>query len=231
VETAAPGVLRLGSVGAHARHAIPAVVEGVVGPCVVFYVALLAAGFRPACIAALVWSYAAVARRLVRRERIPGTLLVGTLLFTIRTVVALGTGSAFLYFVQPTASTYIVALAFLGSAALGRPLIERFAHDFCPLDPELMRAPFVRRFFVRLSLLWAVVLFVNASFVLWLLYASSLATFYVERTVASTVLTCGGVVLSLLWFRRTMLANGLTVRFGGADADEVVPAPALAVAV
>ncbi len=210
------GVLHLGSIRAHARHVSLPLVEGVVGPCAVFYLALVLGGFRAACVAALVWSYLAVARRLVRRERIPGILLVGTLLFTLRTGVALGTGSAFVYFVQPTASTYVVALAFLFSAMLGRPLIERFAHDFCPLDPELMRRPFVRRFFVRISVLWAIVLTVNATFVLWLLFTSPLTTFFVERTVASAALTIGGIVLSTSWFRREMQLNGVTVRFGAA---------------
>jgi intracellular septation protein A len=229
--TASPeGVLHLGSLRAHARHAFAPLVEGVVGPCVVFYVTLLLGGFRAACLAALVWSYAAVARRLARRERLPGTLLVGTLLFTLRTAIALGTGSAFLYFVQPTASTYLVALVFVGSALAGRPLIERFAQDFCPIDPALFHRPFVRRFFVRVSLLWAVVMFVNATYVLWLLLASPLAAFYVERTVASAALTAGGVVLSVLWFRRDMQRNGLRVHFGSPRPVEpaLVPMPALA---
>lgn len=227
--TASPdGILHLGSLRSHARHAFAPLLEGVVGPFVVFYATLLLGGFRAACVAALAWSWAAVARRVARRERLPGTLLVGTLLFTLRTAVALGTGSAFLYFVQPTASTYLVALAFVGTALAGRPLVERFAQDFCPIDPALFHRPFVRRFFVRLSLLWAVVLFVNATFVLWLLLASPLATFYVERTVASTALTAGGVVLSTLWFRREMQRNGLTVRFGGPRPAGPELAPALA---
>ena len=213
--TAGPGgVLHLGSLRAHARHAFAPLMEGVVGPTVVFYLSLVLGGFHDACLAALAFSYAAVARRVARRERIPGTLLIGTLLFSLRTAVALGTGSSFLYFVQPTASTYVVALAFVVSAVLGRPLAERFAHDFCPLDPELLRRPFVRRFFVRISVLWAGVLFVNASFVLWLLFRSSLATFFVERTIVSTTLTVGGVALSALLFRREMARNGLTVRLG-----------------
>jgi hypothetical protein len=214
-------VLHLGSFRAHARHAVLPLMEGVIGPFLVFYLVLLLAGFRGACIAALVWSYGAVARRLVTHERIPGILLVGTLLFTLRTAVALGTSSSFLYFVQPTASTYLVALVFLVSAAAGHPLIQRFAVDFCPLDPELMRRPFVKRFFVQISLLWAFVLFTNASFVLWLLLTSSLKAFVVERTLVGAVLTVGGIVASTAWFCRVMQLNGVTVRFGGMRPAEV----------
>ena len=38
------------------RHALPVVLEGVVGPLVLFYVLLVVSGFRGALIAALAWS-------------------------------------------------------------------------------------------------------------------------------------------------------------------------------
>ncbi len=76
--------------------------------------------------------------------------------------------------------------------------------------------PFVRRFFLRLSMLWFVVLATQAGFVMWLLLASSVRTFVVERSLVSAVLTVGGIVLSTLWFVRVMRGAGLTVRFSGA---------------
>ena len=42
------------------RHALPVVLEGVVGPLIVFYLLLVFAGFRGALIAALTWSYLAL---------------------------------------------------------------------------------------------------------------------------------------------------------------------------
>ena len=47
-------------------------------------------------------------------------LLIGALLMTARTVIALMTGSVFLYFLQPTLGTFMVAGLFLVSAPLGR---------------------------------------------------------------------------------------------------------------
>jgi hypothetical protein len=74
----------------------------------------------------------------------------------------------------------------------------------------------VRRFFLRLSLLWFVVLATQAGFVMWLLLESSVRTFVLERSLVSAVLTVGGIVLSTLWFVRVMRSAGLTVRFSGA---------------
>jgi hypothetical protein len=142
--------------------------------------------------------------------------VLSVVLVTARTVVAYATGSAFLYFVQPTASTFLVAVLFLVTAVARRPIIERLARDFCPLDPEMFSQPFVRRFFLRLSLLWFVVLATQAGFIMWLLLESSVRTFVLERSLVSAVLTVGGVVLSTLWFVRVMRSAGLTVCFSGA---------------
>jgi hypothetical protein len=206
-------VLHLPSPLASLRHSLPALLEGVVGPFVVFYIVLLVWGFKGALIGGLAWSYAAIGTRLVRRQRPSATLLLGSVLLTARTVVSFITGSALLYFAQPTAGTCLVALLFLGSALLRKPFIERLARDFCPLDPAVVARPAVRRFFIRISLLWAVVLMSNAAFVLWLLFTSSLHAFVVERTAVSWTLTLAGTALSVAWFVRTMRRDGIAVRF------------------
>lgn len=216
-------ILHLPAPRVFVRHALPAVIEAAVGPAVLFYVVLVLAGFHGALIAAMVWSCLAAARRVVRRERIPALLVLGIVLLAVRTAVAYATGSAFLYFIQPTASTFLVALLFAGTALVKRPLIERLAHEFCPLDPVVMSRPLIRKFFLRLSVLWFAVMTVNAGTVLWLLLESSVRAFVVERTVVNTSLTVGAIVLSSTWFLRVMKAAGISVRFGG-------PAPALALA-
>ena len=216
--------LRLPSLGAFARHALPPLVESTIGPAVLFYLVLVTDGFKGALIAALAWSYLAIIRRLVRRERISGMLALGVVLVTMRTAVAFATGSAVAYFIQPTAGTFLVAVIFLITAVAGRPLVERMAHDFCPIDPEFFARPFLRRFFLRVSWLWAVVLTVNAGSVLWLLFTSPLKDFVVERTLVSTGLTVGGVTLSVVWFVRVMREHGISVRFNGPVVATPVPA-------
>ena len=150
------------------------VLEAVVGPLALFYGVLLLTGFRGALVAALAWSYLALVRRVRRGERISTMLLLGAALLTARTAISFITGSAIVYFAQPMATAVVAAFVLIGSAALGRPLTQRFVHDFCPIDPELLARPRVRQFFVRISLLWATVLIVNAGITLWLLLSSSL---------------------------------------------------------
>jgi hypothetical protein len=220
-------VLHLPSFRALIRHALPAVVESTIGPAALFYLVLSFSGFRGALLAALAWAYASFARRLLRRERVSGLLLLAVVILTLRTAVSFVTGSAFLYFVQPSAGTFGVALVFVVTALLGRPIVERLARDFCPLDPELLARSHVRRFFQRVSLLWAAVLLTNVAFGLYFLLESSLRTFVLERTALSAGLEGLGVALSVLWFVRTMRKAGMTVRFSGRSLHPA-PAPALA---
>jgi hypothetical protein len=208
------GHLHLPSPKAALRHAIPVVLEAMVAPLVLFYLVLVMAGFRGALIAALAWSYLALGRRLRRGERVSTLLLLGTALLTIRTVVSFITGSAFLYFAQPTAGTVVIALVLFGSAAIGRPFTQRFARDFCPIDPELFARPLVRRFFIRISVLWATVLMLNAGIVLWLLVSSSLRAFVLERTAVTWGLTAVAIFFSITRFIAAMRSDGITVEWG-----------------
>ena len=192
-----------------ARHAIPHVLEGTVIPVVLFYGALRLSGPVGALAVALLWSYSAIVRRLVLRERIPGLLLLGAIALTVRTATALITGSMFVYFLQPTIGTVITAMAFLLSVPAGRPLAERLAADFIPLPAALVSHPAAQRLFARISLLWAFVLTANAAITIVLLVTEPLTTFVVTRTLATLVLTGGAIVGSTVWFRRGLRRHGL----------------------
>jgi hypothetical protein len=209
------GVLALPCPRAALRHAVPVVLEGVLVPIALFYVILLTLGFRGAIIAALAWSSVALARRVRNGERPSMLLLLGTALLALRTGISFFTGSSFVYFVQPAAGTILIALVLLGSAVIGRPFTQRFAHDFCPIDPELLARPLVQRFFVRISVLWASVLLVNAGLVLWLLLTSSLHAFVLERTAITWSLTALAITLSITRFIAAMRSEGFTVQWGG----------------
>jgi intracellular septation protein A len=185
-----------------ARYATPHLLEATLIPLGLFYGGLRLLGLWGALLAALVWSYTSLLRRLVTRRRVPGMLMLGIVGLTARTALALVTGSAFLYFLQPTVGTGLVASVFLGSVLLGRPLALRLAADFMPLPEALLAHAGVRRFFLRVSLLWAAVFLANAGISLWLLVSQSLATFLWTRTVASVSLTCLAVAISVYWFRR-----------------------------
>lgn len=206
-------ILELPRPRAIARHAIPHVIEGTLIPLAVFYFAMWAAGFWGAVISATVWSYGTVLRRLVRRERVPGILVIGAVLVTARTLIALQSGSPFLYFLQPTLGTFLVAGLFLFSVPLGKPLAERLAHDFCPLPDSLLARPFMRTFFIRISLLWAAVFLTNAVISIYLLFNQSVGTYLLTKQAASSGIWIAAIAASTWYFVRLMRIHGIKPRF------------------
>ena len=208
------GILKMPAPRAALRHAVPVILEAVIAPLGLFYLVLMLWGFRGALIAALAWSFLALGRRLRRGERVSMLLLLGTLLLTLRTAVSFITGSAFIYFAQPTAGTIVIAFVLFGSALVRRPFTQRFAGDFCPIDPEILARPLVHRFFVRISVLWATVLLLNAGFVLWLLVTSSLHAFVLERAAVTYSMTVLAIYLSIRQFVVMMRGDGITVQWG-----------------
>ena len=147
-------------------------------PLGLFYAALWALGPTGAICAALAWNYLALARRIWRRERLPGVLLIATLGLTARSVLALASGnSLFVYFLQPSLATALLGGAFLLSVPLGRPLAEKLAHDFVPLPAWFVTRPRVHKLFVRISLLWALVSLANAAGTIALLVNVPITTY------------------------------------------------------
>lgn len=207
-------VLHMPAPRAAIRHAVPVLLEAVIGPITVFYIALVVTGLRGALIAALCWSYGACLRRVLRRERISTLLILDLALLTTRTTVAYLTGSTMLYFIQPMAWSVFVALVLIGSAIARRPFTQRFAQDFCSLDPAVLARPRVQRFFIQVSLLWAGMLLANSGIVLWLLLTSSLKTFVLERTGVAWFLTAAAITCSIVGFTMTMRRDGVRVQWG-----------------
>jgi hypothetical protein len=192
------------------------VAENVVAPLVVFYAVLALFGMRGAIIAALVWCYVAVGARLVLRRPVPGILVLGALTLTARTAVGLGSGSVFLYFLQPSLGNFAVGALFLASVPAGRPLAARLAGDFCALPPDLLTHSRVRSFFSRVTLLWALVFAVNGATTLWALLTVPAAQFPIISTAASSVATVLAIGGSLLWFRSSLREAGVRLRLGPA---------------
>ena len=221
----AQATLHLPAPGVLVRHALPQLLENTVAPVAVFYGILSLLGLRGALLATLAWFYLALARRVVTRRHVPGMLVVGAALLTVRTAAALATGNAFVYFLQPTVGTFLVAGAFLVSIPAGKPLTERLARDFCPLDPEIFKRPGVRQFFLRLSLLWTFVFFANATVGLWLLLSQSVGAFVLLKTTITVLAIGAAIAVSTLWFRRTLRGEGIALRWS--VLSRTTPTPAM----
>jgi hypothetical protein len=132
----------------------------------------------------------------------------------VRTVLGLATGSAFLYFLQPTAQNFVFALALLVTVGVDRPLLAKLADDFCAFPTSLTRHPGVRRFFRRVSLLWAAVFLINGATTLAVLATQTVGDFLVVSTAGSYTVVALGIALSLWWFRRCLAGEGIRLRIG-----------------
>ena len=187
-----------------AKQGMPALVEGTIMPLAIFYGALWAIGMWGALIAALSWSYFAIAQRIVTKQPIPGLVLLSALALTFRTALALATGSVFIYFLQPSLATALLGFAFLASMTADQPLVQRLAKDFLPVSPDFFTSPFVRQFFMRISLLWAMVMLANAAVTTWMLFQMPVSLFVISKTVASVVMTGVAIAYSVIWFRRLL---------------------------
>jgi len=195
-----------------ATHAAPRIIESTVVPLGLFLLGLRILGVWGAMTAGLVWVYALILIRVCLRRRVPGVLLIGAVTLTARTIVAMASHSVVVYFLQPSLGTMLIAGAFLFSVAINRPLAGRLAADFCPLPNEVHAHTHVRTFFRQISLLWAFTQAMNAAVTVYLLFSQSLGTFVVLRTVVSTSTTLVAIVVSALWFKRSMRRHGISVQ-------------------
>jgi hypothetical protein len=192
-----------------ARRAVPDVLEGVIIPVGLFLIMMRFVGIEAAIVAALGWEGVVMGRRFVQRRRVPGIMIVTALTLTIRSALALATGSTFVYFAQPILGAACVATAFLVSVALGRPLTRRFAADYCDIPRHLHADVRIHSYYQRCSIMWAAVGFTNAGITLWLLLSQPTVTYVVAKTAVSISFTVAAVGVSVIWFRRTVTRYGM----------------------
>ena len=139
-------------------------------------------------------------RRSPDRQRPPdplGLLVLAAVGISVRTVVYLFNSNNFVYFVQPILRTVVTGAFFALSVVVGRPLIARFAADFCLLSSEVEGRPAVALAVRRLTYLWAAVNGLVATASLTLLLTVPVGCLSEREMAAVWVITCIGVVLTV----------------------------------
>ena len=200
---------KLSVVKAVGRRMVPYLIEATLIPTALFYVFFVIVDLKWAIVAALGWTYAAVGRRILTGRPIPGLLMLATLGISVRTLIFLLNENHFVYFFQPIMRTVATAAFFALSVLVGRPLIARFAADFCPISPDVQIRPAIVQLFRRLTYLWAVVNAMLAVVSLTLLLTLPVAVFVGTEIVSAWVITCSGVVLTVSDSVRTARTEGL----------------------
>jgi intracellular septation protein A len=198
------------------RHGGKHLLESTLVPLCLFYLLLTVVGLDGGLIAALSWSVLALGRRVVLRKKIPSVLILTTALLVARTVLGLVTGSVFLYFLQPTLQNFLIAFVLLASLPFGRPFLAKLADDFCAFPTSVTEHPRVVRFFRRVSLLWALVFVTNGVTTLYILAKATVGDFLMVSTAGSYSVVGVAIVISLIWFRRSLRGEGIVLRLGPA---------------
>ncbi|MCW0215112.1 MAG: septation protein IspZ [Pseudonocardia sp.] len=207
-------LIHLPSIGSLLRHAGRPLLESTLIPLALFWILFTQSGFDAGIIGALSWSALAIGRRVVKREKVPAILWLTTTLLVARTAVGLWTGSAFLYFLQPTVQNFVFAGLLLVTLGFERPLLAKLADDFCAFPDALTGHPQMKRFFKRVSLLWAAVFLVNGATTLAVLATQTVGNFLVVSTAGSYSVVAAGIALSLWWFHRSLAGEGIGLRIG-----------------
>lgn len=222
--------VRLPAVRVVVWHVLGYLTEVAIVPGALFYLVFSYAGLRPALLAALAWASVAVLRRLIARQPVPATLLLSLVLLLARTVVSWLSGSVFLYFLQPTVTTFLTACVLLTSLFTAQPFAQRALADYVPGLPSFTAQPTVTRFFRRCSVMWACMYLLNGTVTTWALFATDLGPFILISKVGGGVLTLATIGISLWWFLRSLRADGVTVQFGAPAVTALSPAPVPALA-
>jgi hypothetical protein len=175
--------------------------------------------------AAVGWCYLTVAFRWYRSRHMPGTLLLCAGMFTGRCAVALATSSAFIYLLQPVAGSVVMALLFLGSAALGRPVTVRLPRDFVTLPGHVLARRGVRRVFTRVALLWGASRVADAAMNISFLHFGVNAGL-LSRGLLSPVLSVATVALCTWFGWRALHRDGVKLRLVRHPSPTPAPAPA-----
>jgi hypothetical protein len=186
-------------------------VESVAVPTLLLFVLLHTAGLVWGLVAVIGWCALTIGVRWVGGHPLPGTLLLCAGMLCGRAGLALVLSSALVYVVQPVFGSVLMALLFLGSAAIGKPVTMRLARDFISLPAQLFHHKGMRRLFTQVAIVWGVSRVLDAGMSLGLLHVS-LDLGLLSR-LFSGVLTVVTIGVCIAWgIRALRRMPGVTLR-------------------
>ena len=197
-------------VGAVLRRLGPQLIAATLIPSALCYLGLWTLGLRWGVLAAAVWACLAAAQRIATGRPVPGLLVVAIVGLWVRCGLYLLSGSDLVYFVQPIVRTLATALLFACSVAVGKPLVARFAGDFCSFDAtEVGQRPAIVALFRRLTYLWAAAQVAIAGINLTLLLTVPVSVFIGTAAGATWLVIAVSVLLTIADAVRTTRNDGL----------------------
>lgn len=165
-----------------ARRGLPAFTAEGIAPLLVFYGAWKLWGLTAGIVLAAALSGGVLVWQI--RSGREGALARLTLVFiAVQAIVGLASHSATVYLAQPVVLSAGWGVAYLVSAAIGRPLIGLFANAWYPFPPEFRASRPYRREFEMQSVVWGVFCLARAGLRLAALLGSGVGGFIVVSLV------------------------------------------------
>ncbi len=205
-------VIELGHLRPALLRAARLFAETVIVPTALLFVLLHTVGLVAGLSAVLGWCALTLGIRWLAGRHLPGTLLLCVGMLCGRACLALVLSSALVYLLQPVVGSALMAVLFLGSAAVGRPVTIRLARDFVALPAHLVHRRGVRRVFTQVALLWGGSRLLDAGMSIGLLHWGVDAGL-LSRGLFSGVLTALTIAVCVGWGWRAMhRIPGVTLR-------------------
>lgn len=206
-------LIEIGRVGKVIGNALLMLTESVLIPTLILYIAMRTVGAGAGLIGVIGWCLLSMGARWVRGKRVPSTMLLVIGILVLRTGVALAFSSVWIFLLQPVAASVLMALLFIGSALIGRPVTQRLAQDFVHLPERLLTDRRVRRMFVEVALIWGLSRVLDAGLSLGSLhYGTEFGV--LARGILSIGLTALSIGACTYWgWRRMHAIPGVRLRF------------------
>lgn len=208
------------------RRLWPQLVAATLIPSALCYLGLFTFGLKWGVMAAAVWACLAAAQRVATGRPVPGLLILAIVGLSIRGGLYLVNENSLIYFLQPIIRTVAMALLFGCSVLAGRPLVARFAADFCSFDAtEVGQRPAIVALFRRLTFLWAGAQAAIAGINLTLLLTVPLNVFIGTAAAVSWLIALTSIVFTVADSVRTARDDGLHTGVANGHLHAFVPRP------
>lgn len=206
------------------RRLLPQLVEATLVPFALCYAGVLTFGLVWGVAAATCWACGSVVLRLAVGRKVSGLLVLASFGLAIRLGLSLLSGSDFVFFVQPVIRTFATGLLFMGSAMIGRPLVARFAGDYCSFTADVGTRPAIAALFRRLTYLWAAGQLAIAATTFTLLVTVPVGVFMGTAAGAAWGLIAACLLVTVIDSVNTTRREGVrTVMSSGGRLHAVVP--------
>jgi uncharacterized membrane protein len=184
---------------------------------------------RAGIIASLAWAWAMLLHQFTTSRKVSGLLIITAATLTIRCVTWVVHQSTFTYFAVPVAETVAMSLLFIGTLAIGKPLLVSLARDFVPSLGDHLGTQRYRKVVRNLSMVWGGVYLGSAASSGLLLSTQSLHWFLLLHQLSGWFWTGSGLAISILYGRRNC-KDLIAIAHAGLHRDPAPTGPVPAIA-